>query len=71
MSFKKKILLSFGTRPEVIKLSPIIKELIKQNISFKTVFTGQHKELYEDVKNLIPKPDYNLKIMKILTLILF
>jgi len=37
----------------------------KRGIYFKSVFTGQHRELYEDVKNLLPTPDYNLDIMKI------
>jgi len=59
-----KILLSYGTRPEIIKLSPVIRELRKVGIPFKTVFTGQHKELYDDVKDLVPKPDFHLAIMK-------
>ena len=59
-----RIILIYGTRPEIIKVSPVIKELIKQKISFKTIFTGQHKELYEDVKDLVPPPDYNLNIMQ-------
>ena len=59
-----KILLSYGTRPEIIKLSPVIRELRKVGIPFKTVFTGQHKELYDDVKDLVPEPDFNLAIMK-------
>ena len=59
-----KILLSYGTRPEIIKLSPVIHELKKVGIPFKTVFTGQHKELYEDVKDLVPEPDFHLAIMK-------
>ena len=58
-----KIIISYGTRPEIIKLSPVIKELQKQKINFKTIFTGQHKELYEDVKCLVPNPDYNLNAM--------
>jgi len=58
-----KIIISYGTRPEIIKLSPVIKELQKQKINFKTIFTGQHKELYEDVKCLVPNPDYNLNVM--------
>ncbi len=58
------IILCFGTRPEVIKLSPIITELKKRNQPFKTIFSGQHKQLYEDVKQLIPSPNYNLGIMK-------
>ncbi len=59
-----KILISYGTRPEIIKLSPIIRELDKRGISFKTVFTGQHRELYDDVKDLVPEPDFHLDIMK-------
>ena len=59
-----KILISYGTRPEIIKLSPVIRELRKVGIPFKTVFTGQHKELYDDVKDLVPKPDFHLAIMK-------
>ena len=59
-----KILLSYGTRPEIIKLSPVIKELDKRGLSFKTVFTGQHHELYDDVKDLVPEPDYHLAIMQ-------
>ena len=59
-----KILVCFGTRPEIIKLAPIIKQLQKEDLSFKTVFTGQHTDLFEDVKSLIPKPDYNLSIMR-------
>ena len=59
-----KILISYGTRPEIIKLSPVILELDKRGLSFKTVFTGQHQELYDDVKDLLPKPDYHLSIMQ-------
>lgn len=36
----------------------------KVGIPFKTVFTGQHKELYDDVKDLVPEPDFHLDIMK-------
>ena len=36
----------------------------KVGIPFKTVFTGQHKELYDDVKDLVPEPDFQLAIMK-------
>ena len=58
------ILISYGTRPEIIKLSPVIQELIERKIPFKTVSTGQHRELYDDVKELIPEPDHHLSIMK-------
>ena len=61
---KNNIFLAYGTRPEIIKLSPVIRELEKRNISFKTVFTGQHRELYEDVRDLVPPPDFSLNIMK-------
>ena len=58
------ILICYGTRPEVIKLASLINLLKKRKINFKTVFTGQHSDLYNDVKSLIPKPNYELKIMK-------
>ena len=61
---KNNIFLAYGTRPEIIKLSPVIQELENRNISYKTIFTGQHRELYEDVKDLVPPPDFSLNIMK-------
>ena len=61
----KNILICYGTRPEVIKLSPLINLLNKQNkINCRTVFTGQHTDLFNDVKDLVPKPHYKLSIMK-------
>ena len=54
------ILLAYGTRPEIIKLFPLVRELTRQQIPFKTLFTGQHLDLYHDVKDLMPKPDYKL-----------
>jgi len=56
-------MICFGTRPEVIKVSSTIEELSRKNIPFKTVFTGQHDELFEDVKHLIPQPDFTMNIM--------
>ena len=44
-------------------MSPVIKELQERAINYKTIFTGQHRELYDDVKHLVPLPDYNLNIM--------
>jgi len=38
--------------------------LKKVGIPFKTIFTGQHKKLYDDVKDLVPEPDFHLSIMK-------
>lgn len=62
----KKVMLVFGTRPEAIKMCPLVNEL-KKNSYFRTVVcvTGQHKEMLNqvlDVFNVVP--DYNLKIMK-------
>ena len=62
----KKILVVFGTRPEAIKMCPLVKELKKEQ-EFQTIVcvTGQHKEMLKqvlDVFNIIPK--YNLDIMK-------
>jgi UDP-N-acetylglucosamine 2-epimerase (non-hydrolysing) len=54
------ILVAYGTRPEIIKLFPLIRQLKKQGLPFKTLFTGQHLDLYQDVKDLIPHPDYKL-----------
>ena len=62
----KKILVVFGTRPEAIKMCPLVKEL-KTRDSLKTVVcvTGQHKEMLQavlDTFNVVP--EYNLEIMK-------
>jgi len=53
------ILVAYGTRPEIIKLFPVINELTEQGMPFKTLFTGQQRDLYEDVKDLVPQPDFN------------
>ncbi|MFQ6607385.1 MAG: non-hydrolyzing UDP-N-acetylglucosamine 2-epimerase [Fidelibacterota bacterium] len=56
-------LICFGTRPEVIKLASVVDELTIRGISFRTLFTGQHDKLFEDVADLIPQPDMDLSIM--------
>jgi UDP-N-acetylglucosamine 2-epimerase (non-hydrolysing) len=53
-------LVCYGTRPELIKLFPIIEELKKTNTPFRTLFTGQHKDLIKDFKSLSGDPDYVL-----------
>lgn len=58
------VLVCFGTRPEAIKLSPVIEHLASADLSFKTLFTGQHDDLFESVAHLIPVPDYELDIMR-------
>ena len=61
----KKILVSFGTRPEAIKLAPIIAEAKKRKIEVKVVVSGQHKEMltpFLDFFEIVP--DANLSILK-------
>ncbi|TSA11187.1 MAG: UDP-N-acetylglucosamine 2-epimerase (non-hydrolyzing) [Deltaproteobacteria bacterium] len=53
------ILVAFGTRPEIIKLFPVINELKAKALPFKTLFSGQQLDLYEDVKELVPSPDFS------------
>lgn len=63
----KKILLTFGTRPEAIKMAPLVKEFQKYPDKFKTYVcvTGQHREMLDQVLELFEiKPDFDLNIMK-------
>lgn len=63
----KKILLVFGTRPEAIKMAPLVKEFQKYPKKFQTIVcvTGQHREMLDQVLNLFElNPDYDLNIMK-------
>ena len=63
---KKKIAIILGTRPEIIKLSPIIRECQKRHLDFFILHTNQHySKNLDDIffKNLkLPKPKYNLKV---------
>ncbi len=59
------ILVVFGTRPEFIKLAPVILELQKQKVPHKTVNTGQHREMLMPLLDWFEiVPDFNLDIMK-------
>lgn len=63
----KTIMLVFGTRPEAIKMCPLVKEFQKHGDEFKTVVcvTGQHREMLDQVLAIFDvKPDYDLNIMK-------
>ena len=63
----KKILLVFGTRPEAIKMAPLVKEFQKYPYDFKTevCVTGQHREMLDQVLHIFDiVPDYDLNIMK-------
>lgn len=64
---KKCILLVFGTRPEAIKMAPLVKEFQKYPDIFKTIVcvTAQHREMLDQVLNLFEiTPDFDLNIMK-------
>lgn len=63
----KKIMLVFGTRPEAIKMAPLVKEFQKYPEMFEisVCVTGQHREMLDQVLDLFEiKPDYDLNIMK-------
>ena len=63
----KKILLTFGTRPEAIKMAPLILELNKHRNQVETIVcvTGQHREMLDQVLSIFKiKPDFDLNIMK-------
>ena len=63
----KKIMLVFGTRPEAIKMAPLVKEFQKYPEEFKTIVcvTGQHREMLDQVLHIFEiVPDYDLNIMK-------
>ena len=60
-------MLVFGTRPEAIKMCPLVKEFQKHTDEFKTIVwvTGQHREMLDQVLTIFDiKPDYDLNIMK-------
>ncbi len=63
----EKVMLVFGTRPEAIKMAPLVKEFQKHPDKFQTIVcvTGQHRQMLDQVLDLFEiKPDYDLNIMK-------
>lgn len=63
----KKIMLVFGTRPEAIKMAPLVKAFQAKNDEFETIVcvTGQHREMLDQVLHLFDiKPDFDFNIMK-------
>ena len=63
----KKVLIVFGTRPEAIKMAPLVNEFQKDSINFniKVCVTAQHREMLDQVLNLFQiTPDYDLDIMQ-------
>ncbi len=61
-----KVLTVFGTRPEAIKMAPVIKEMRKRpEIDCKVLVTAQHREMLDSVLDIFDiKPDFDLNIMK-------
>jgi UDP-N-acetylglucosamine 2-epimerase (non-hydrolysing) len=67
MEQKKRVMLVFGTRPEAIKVAPLVKAFQKHSERFETIVcvTGQHREMLDQVLHLFEiMPDYDLNIMK-------
>ena len=62
----KKIMLVFGTRPEAIKMCPLVNELkIRKNVQTTVCVTGQHREMLEEVLRIFRvEAQYDLGIMK-------
>ena len=63
----KKVMLVFGTRPEAIKMAPLVKEFQKHPDKFETIVcvTGQHRQMLDQVLDIFDiTPDYDLNIMK-------
>jgi UDP-N-acetylglucosamine 2-epimerase (non-hydrolysing) len=63
----KKVMLVFGTRPEAIKMAPLVKEFEKYTDLFRTIVcvTGQHRQMLDQVLHLFEiSPDYDLNIMQ-------
>jgi len=64
---KRKVMLVFGTRPEAIKMAPLVMEFRKESDRYETVVcvTGQHREMLDQVLGIFGiRPDYDLNIMK-------
>ena len=63
---KKKVMLVFGTRPEAIKMCPLVKELkTREKLETLVCVTGQHRQMLDQVLNAFGvEPDYDLSIMK-------
>ena len=61
----KKIMLVFGTRPEAIKMCPLVNELNTRNVRIVVCVTGQHRQMLDQVLEAFSVvPDYDLSIMK-------
>ena len=63
---KKTVMLVFGTRPEAIKMCPLVNELkTRENLNTVVCVTGQHRQMLDQVLNAFNVvPDYDLSVMK-------
>ena len=61
-----KVMLVFGTRPEAIKMAPLVKALqVESGIDTKVLVTAQHRDMLDQVLELFAiSPDYDLDLMK-------
>ena len=62
-----KVMVVFGTRPEAVKMAPLVKELKRRNKEFETIvtITAQHREMLDQVLDIFKiEPDFDLNIMK-------
>ncbi|MCB4791386.1 MAG: UDP-N-acetylglucosamine 2-epimerase (non-hydrolyzing) [Elusimicrobia bacterium] len=67
MKEKKKVLIVFGTRPEAIKMAPVVREFKKHSEEFitKVYVTAQHREMLDDVLEVFSiKPDHDINVMQ-------
>ena len=63
----KTVMLVFGTRPEAIKMAPLVRQFLAQPEEFRTVVcvTGQHREMLDQVLSIFDiRPDFDLNIMQ-------
>jgi len=61
----KKVMIIFGTRPEAIKMAPVVQALKKSSVSCQVAVTAQHREMLDQVLNLFNiHPDFDLNLMK-------
>ena len=66
MKSRQRVLIVFGTRPEAIKMAPIVKAFKRhKHVETRVCVTGQHREMLDQVLNLFDiLPEYDLDIMK-------
>ena len=57
-------LFCYGTRPEMIKMFPLVDMFTAKKIAYKTLFSGQHKDLFCQFKNYLPTPDFIMDTME-------